>query len=64
MEFVISMVGADRVMVGSDYCYDMGYEQLDLTSDQRRMILGGTAAKVLKLSPILISGMMGLRTGR
>lgn len=45
-------------MVGSDYCYDMGYEQplqfveqLDLTSDQRRMILGGTAAKLLKLSP-------------
>jgi aminocarboxymuconate-semialdehyde decarboxylase len=27
MEFVISMVGADRVMIGSDYCFDMGYEQ-------------------------------------
>ena len=26
MEFVISEVGADRIMVGSDYCLDMGYE--------------------------------------
>ena len=24
MEFVISMVGADRIMIGSDYCFDMG----------------------------------------
>ncbi len=56
MEFVIKEVGAERVMIGSDYCFDMGYErplqfleQINLTSDQRRMILGGTAAKVLKL---------------
>jgi aminocarboxymuconate-semialdehyde decarboxylase len=56
MEFVISMVGADRVMVGSDYCFDMGLEQpvqfvegLSLTGAERAMILGGTAARVLKL---------------
>jgi aminocarboxymuconate-semialdehyde decarboxylase len=56
MEFVISTVGAERVMLGSDYCFDMGYErpvqfleQLNLTSAQRKMILGGTAAKLLKL---------------
>lgn len=56
MEFVIREVGAERVMMGSDYCYNMGYErplqfleQLDLTSAQRTMILGGTAAKLLKL---------------
>jgi len=24
MEFVISMVAADRVLIGSDYCLDMG----------------------------------------
>jgi aminocarboxymuconate-semialdehyde decarboxylase len=43
-------------MIGSDYCYNMGcdrplqfLEELDLTSAQRTMILGRTAAKVLKL---------------
>jgi aminocarboxymuconate-semialdehyde decarboxylase len=56
MEFVISTVGAERVMIGSDYCFEMGYErpiqfleQINLTSAQRKMILGGTAAKLLKL---------------
>jgi aminocarboxymuconate-semialdehyde decarboxylase len=56
MEFVISQVGADRVMIGSDYCFDMGYErplalieELRLGTAQRNMILGGTAAKLLKL---------------
>jgi aminocarboxymuconate-semialdehyde decarboxylase len=56
MEFVIREVGAERVMIGSDYCYDMGYDQplqflgqIDLTSAQREMIVGGNAARVLKL---------------
>ena len=56
MEFVISTVGAERVMLGSDYCFDMGYErplrlieELRLSAAQRNMILGGTAAKLLKL---------------
>jgi aminocarboxymuconate-semialdehyde decarboxylase len=56
MEFVISMVGADRVLIGSDYCFDMGHEQpvefveqLNLSPEQRKIILGTTAAKLLKL---------------
>jgi aminocarboxymuconate-semialdehyde decarboxylase len=56
MEFVIKEVGAERVMTGSDYCFAMGYdrpvqflEQVDLTSAQRQMILGGNAARLLKL---------------
>ena len=56
MEFVIREVGAERIMIGSDYCFDMGYErplhfleQLELTEAQRAMILGGTATKLLKL---------------
>jgi aminocarboxymuconate-semialdehyde decarboxylase len=56
MEFVISLVGADRIMIGSDYCFDMGYErpvqvveELGLSGEQKQMILGGTAAKILKL---------------
>jgi len=56
MEFVISEVGAERIMVGSDYCLDMGYErpvhfldQVNITSAQRKMILGENAARMLKL---------------
>jgi aminocarboxymuconate-semialdehyde decarboxylase len=56
LQFVISQVGADRLMIGSDYCFDMGYErpveivdELDLTADERTMIFGGTAAKLLKI---------------
>ena len=56
MEFIISQVGVDRIMLGSDYCFPVGYdrpvevvEDLRLSSDQRRMILGGTAAKILKI---------------
>ena len=28
MEFVIQEVGAKRVMVGSDYCFDMGVDRI------------------------------------
>ena len=56
MEFIISQVGVDRVMMGSDYCFAIGYDRpvevvegLRLSSEQRRMILGGTAAKILKI---------------
>jgi aminocarboxymuconate-semialdehyde decarboxylase len=56
MEFLIKEVGAERVMIGSDYCYAMGYErplqfieQLDLNSKQRSQILGETAVTLLKL---------------
>jgi aminocarboxymuconate-semialdehyde decarboxylase len=56
LQFVISQVGADRVMIGSDYCFDMGYErpvhvvdELGLPAVERDMILGSTAAKLLKL---------------
>jgi aminocarboxymuconate-semialdehyde decarboxylase len=56
MEFVIAEVGAERIMIGSDYCLDMGYErpvhfldQVNITSAQRKMILGDNAARILKL---------------
>jgi aminocarboxymuconate-semialdehyde decarboxylase len=56
MEFVIQEVGAERIMIGSDFCYDMGYdrpleflEQINLTSAQRKMIIGGNASRILKL---------------
>ena len=56
LKFVISMVGADRVMIGSDYCFDMGYERplsiLDeagLSDADRKLIMGGNAARLLKM---------------
>jgi aminocarboxymuconate-semialdehyde decarboxylase len=56
MEYVISQVGVDRIMLGSDYCFEVGYEhpvqvveELRLNSEQRTMILGATAARILKI---------------
>ncbi len=43
-------------MTGSDYCFDMDYqrpveivEELRLSPEERNMILGGTAARILKI---------------
>ncbi len=56
MEFIISQVGVERIVLGSDYCFPVGYdhpvenvEELRLTPAERNMILGGTAARILRL---------------
>lgn len=56
MEYVLQQVGAERVMLGSDYCFTMGYDQpvrfldqVDLAPEHRKMILGSNAARLLKL---------------
>jgi aminocarboxymuconate-semialdehyde decarboxylase len=56
LEWVISQVGISRIMLGSDYCFPMGtdrpvkiVDQLGLEPRQRTLILGGTAAKLLKI---------------
>jgi aminocarboxymuconate-semialdehyde decarboxylase len=57
IRFLIDLVGADRVVVGSDYNFDMGYEQpVDfvekipgLTEKERRLILRENAARLLRL---------------
>ena len=56
MEYIITQVGVERIMMGSYYCFPVGYdhpvenvEALRLNSEQRKMILGGTAAKLLKI---------------
>jgi aminocarboxymuconate-semialdehyde decarboxylase len=56
VKFLISEVGADRVMLGSDYCLDMGYlkpvqdlDVLGLSARDRDLILRGTALRLLKL---------------
>jgi aminocarboxymuconate-semialdehyde decarboxylase len=57
MRFLIDLVSTDRIVLGSDYCFDMGYERpvqaLDevtaLDERERRNILGGNAARLLGL---------------
>jgi aminocarboxymuconate-semialdehyde decarboxylase len=56
LRYLINLVGADRVMLGSDFCFDMGYERpvkvvtaLKLSSGDQEKILGGNAKKLLRL---------------
>lgn len=57
MRYLIEMVGADRVMLGSDYNQDMSEERpvqfVDsipgLTAQERQLILEGNARRLLKL---------------
>ncbi|MBR8457927.1 amidohydrolase [Burkholderia dolosa] len=56
LNFLIENVGIDRLVLGSDYCFDMGYEQpvrfldrLDLTPDERAMVVGGNAGRLLRI---------------
>lgn len=57
LQFLVAQVGADRVMLGSDYCFDMGYERprdivmkIDLPAAQKDLIFGGNAARLLRLA--------------
>ena len=55
--YLVGLVGADRVLLGSDYCFDMGLTDPvatvarieGLTDSDRDMIKGGTAARLLLL---------------
>jgi aminocarboxymuconate-semialdehyde decarboxylase len=57
MRYLIDLVGADRVMLGSDYCFDMGPArprqivdtQLRLSAADRARILTGNARRLLGL---------------
>jgi aminocarboxymuconate-semialdehyde decarboxylase len=56
LRYLISLVGADRVLMGSDYCFDMGYERpvkvvsaLKLSRNDQEKILGGNAKRLLQL---------------
>jgi len=54
---LVRLVGADRVLLGSDSCFDMGLtdpvatvERIDgITAEEKNLIKGGTAARLLKL---------------
>jgi aminocarboxymuconate-semialdehyde decarboxylase len=54
LEFLIASAGADRVLLGSDYPFDMGnpdcvarVEALAIPAQQRDLILGGYADRIL-----------------
>jgi aminocarboxymuconate-semialdehyde decarboxylase len=57
LQHLVNLWGADHVVIGTDYPYDMGYyKPVDFVNDvksltrvQRDAIIGGNAAKLLKL---------------
>jgi aminocarboxymuconate-semialdehyde decarboxylase len=58
MDDLVGLVGADRIMMGSDYCFDIAYNDpvgivkgmKSLNAGQREQILWGNAARLLRLS--------------
>ncbi len=57
LDYLIGLVGADRVVLGSDFCFDMSYqrpvdvvmEHTGLSDADRQLILCGNAKKLLSL---------------
>jgi aminocarboxymuconate-semialdehyde decarboxylase len=57
LEYLIKLVGIERIMVGSDYCFDIAYEEpvkfvegvKSLSGEQKQQILWSNAAKLLNL---------------
>ncbi|OGL16305.1 MAG: aminocarboxymuconate-semialdehyde decarboxylase [Candidatus Rokubacteria bacterium RIFCSPLOWO2_12_FULL_71_22] len=58
LRWLVGSVGVERVMLGSDFCFDMGYErprdivtrQLGLKAAAQAKILRGNAARLLRLA--------------
>jgi len=57
LEDLVKLVGTERIMVGSDYCFDIAYEEpvkfvqsvKSLSAEQKQQMLWNNAAKLLKL---------------
>jgi aminocarboxymuconate-semialdehyde decarboxylase len=57
LQDLVDLVGADRIMMGSDYCFDIAYEEpvkmvtgmKTLSLEQKQQILGDNARRLLKL---------------
>jgi aminocarboxymuconate-semialdehyde decarboxylase len=57
LDYLIKLVGVDCVMMGSDYCFDMGYDRpvkavtaLKLSRTDQEKILSANAARLLRLA--------------
>lgn len=58
LRYLVDLVGVDRVMLGSDFCFDMGYERprdivtkrLRLKTGDQARIIRGNAARLLGLA--------------
>jgi aminocarboxymuconate-semialdehyde decarboxylase len=54
---LVRLVGADRVTLGSDYCFDMGLDDplatvnriAGISEDEKKLIQGKNAARLLRL---------------
>jgi aminocarboxymuconate-semialdehyde decarboxylase len=57
LQDLVDLVGADRIMLGSDYCFDIAYEEpvkivtqmKTLTDEQKQLILGENAKRLLRI---------------
>jgi aminocarboxymuconate-semialdehyde decarboxylase len=57
LEFLVRAIGSDRVLMGSDYCFPIAYEQpvqvvtgnAALTDEAKQAILGDNARTLLRL---------------
>jgi len=57
MDYLVGLVGAERIMMGSDYCFDIAYNDpvkivngmKSVNDGQRQQILWGNAARLLRL---------------
>jgi aminocarboxymuconate-semialdehyde decarboxylase len=57
MDYLVGLVGAERIMMGSDYCFDIAYNDpvaivngmKSINAEQRSQILWGNAARLLRL---------------
>jgi aminocarboxymuconate-semialdehyde decarboxylase len=60
IELAIKFAGSDHILAGSDYPHQIGsipkmldaLGKVDVTAEEKEMILGGNAAKLLKLRPV------------
>ena len=59
LEYLVGLYGSDHIVLGTDYPFDMGmYDPVGfvdgtaaLTQSDKEAIVGGNAAKLLKISP-------------
>jgi aminocarboxymuconate-semialdehyde decarboxylase len=59
IDFAVTFAGADHILAGSDYPHQIGsipkmldaISKIDVTAEEKEMILGGNAARLLGLKP-------------